>query len=226
MSIFTLNAANIFNILNGGSPLSIIASILKPSYEINSDDDSSISLSFDGMVSINPSGGASVINAPVEDGKYQSINKVKEPSRVNCIVVINGLTGYTGYIPNILEGSLVSQSSVLKTIKKMIDETHTYTITTPKETLESYDLVHWEYSVTATEGVTLLKVSLVFEEIMQVMEVTLNSSSPTNNSNSMVVPSVPTTEYLINGNKALQSAWDAVASSCGISSLGGGWGVI
>lgn len=226
MSIFTLNAANIFNILQGGSPLSILSSVLRSSYEINSDD-GSVSLPFDGLYSINPTGSASVVNAPIENGKYQSINKVKEPTRISCVIALSGLTGFTGYIPNIFAGSLISQNSSLKTIKKMIDDTKTYTITTPKEIFESFDLIQWDYSVSAVEGVSLLKVTLTFQEIMQKMEVSLNSSSSaTTNTNSMIVPKVPSTNDLINGNKELSKAWEAIENAGNIKLNGGGWGAL
>ncbi|MEX9875208.1 phage baseplate protein [Providencia rettgeri] len=207
--MFTLNAANIFNTIQGGSVLSILSSMLKVNYEIEATD-GSLSLEFDGMLSINPQMSANVINAPVENGKYQSINKVKEPSRLTCVILINGLTGLTGTIPNIFAGSVISQNDTLKKIQQMIESTKTYTITTPKGIFESYDLVGWDYSVTANGGVSLLKVNLEFLEIMQVMEVSLTSTKSQKDANvsaNSPVPKTPSESDLINGNKALEKAW-------------------
>jgi hypothetical protein len=84
MSIIDLNTADIFNAIGGGSPLSIIDSVLHPQYVIRNSTTGAVALEFSGMASIQPSGRAQITNAPVEGGKYQSINKVKEPSVVSA----------------------------------------------------------------------------------------------------------------------------------------------
>ncbi|XEH50514.1 hypothetical protein NMD75_04045 [Edwardsiella tarda] len=176
MSILNLNTANIFNAIGGGSPLSIINSALIPSYVIRKHGDATVALEFSGMASVQPVGRAQITTAPVEGGKYQAINKVKEPSRVRCSVIINGLTGFTGTIPNIFDLTLISQSDTLKTIYDMLSAAALYDIETPKETLESYDLVGHFYEVTHSKGVSLLIVYLEFQEVMQQMEVSLSGS--------------------------------------------------
>ncbi|EKS7767148.1 hypothetical protein JFQ92_002255 [Edwardsiella piscicida] len=176
MSILNLNTANIFNAIGGGSPLSIINSTLSPSYVIRKHGDATVALEFSGMASVQPVGRAQITTAPVEGGKYQAINKVKEPSRVRCSVIINGLTGFTGTIPNIFDLTLISQSDTLKTIYDMLSAAALYDIETPKETLESYDLVGHFYEVTHRNGVSLLIVYLEFQEVMQQMEVSLSGA--------------------------------------------------
>lgn len=184
MSIFSLNAADIANALQGGSPLSIINSVLHPSYAIRYSGTGGKVLDVD-MVSISPSKSASVTTAPVEAGKYQSINKVQNPGRVRCQITISGITGFTGGIPDIFSLSTTSQSDTLNQIKLMLTSAEVYDIETPKEILSSYDLVDHSYTVSAQTGVSLLTVNLEFEEIMQDMEVTLYSTQsqkkPTNN---------------------------------------------
>lgn len=68
----------------------------------------------------------------------------------------------------------------------MLASANTYDIETPKETLESYDLVGHSYEVSAQRGVTLLTVFLEFQEVMNLAAVTLagaqSSSKPTNDS--------------------------------------------
>ncbi|EKN4009735.1 TPA: hypothetical protein PXI74_003855 [Yersinia enterocolitica] len=181
MSILDINVSDIFNAIGGGSPLSIIDSVIHPSYSIrNHGLGGTDALEFSGMASIQPSAGASVVTAPIENGKYQSINKVARPGRVVCDVVISGLTGLTGSIPNIFDLTFTSQSKSLTTIKSMIESANLYDIDTPKDTYESYDLVDYSYSVNSHRGVSLLVVSLIFEEIRQQMEVSLSSQQSKN----------------------------------------------
>ncbi|HDR2727800.1 TPA: hypothetical protein QCJ53_003700 [Enterobacter roggenkampii] len=180
MSIIDLNTADIFNAIGGGSPLSIIDSVLHPQYVIRNSTTGAVALEFSGMASIQPSGRAQITNAPVEGGKYQSINKVKEPSVVRCEIIVTGLTGFSGGIPNIFDLTFTSQSSVLETIKTMLSTANTYDIETPKETLESYDLVDHSYEVNSQRGVSMLTIYLYFQEVMQQMEVVLSGSQTEN----------------------------------------------
>ncbi|MFZ4835757.1 hypothetical protein [Rouxiella sp. Mn2063] len=189
MSIIDLNTAAIFNAIGGGSPLSIINSILHPQYVIRDRKTHAVALEFSGMASIQPSGRATITTAPVEGGQYQSINKVKEPSIIRCEIIVNGLTGFSGGIPNIFDLTFTSQSETLKTLKKMLETANTYDIETPKETLESYDLVDHSYEVSSERGVTMLRVYLYFQEVMQQMDVVLSGAqtdgSPTIDSKSL-----------------------------------------
>lgn len=191
MSIIDINTSDIFNAIGGGSPLSIIDSVIHPSYSIRNHGQATTALEFSGMASIQPSAGASVVTAPIENGKYQSINKVVRPGRVVCDVVVSGLTGLTGSIPNIFNLTFTSQSDTLTTIKNMISAAETYDIDTPKDVYESYDLVDYSYSVNSKRGVSLLVVSLIFEEIRQQMEVHLSSTQAKN---------TPTKDGTQNGN--------------------------
>lgn len=176
MSILSLNTADIFNAIGGGSPLSIINGILHPQYVIRDSETGAVALEFSGMASVQPGGRAQITNAPVEKGQYQSINKVREPSVVRCAIVITGLSGFTGSIPNIFDLTLTSQSSALSAIKTMLASAKIYDIETPKETLTSYDLVDHDYKVNSQQGVSMLTVYLVFQEVIQQMEVVLSGS--------------------------------------------------
>lgn len=180
MSILSLNTADIFNAIGGGSPLSIINGILHPQYVIRDNETGEVALEFSGMASVQPGGRAQITNAPVEKGQYQSINKVREPSVVRCAIIISGLTGFTGTIPNIFDLSFTSQNSSLKTIKEMLANAKVYDIETPKETLTSYDLVDHDYEVNSQRGVSMLTVYLVFQEVIQQMEVVLSGSQTEN----------------------------------------------
>lgn len=196
MSFASLNAASIFNAIGGGSPLSIMTSLLKPSYVIKSED-GSVTLPFDGLKNITASGSANVVTAPVEKGKYQTLNKVKEPNQIKCEILLDGLTGFSGNIPNIFNMTLTSQNASLKIIQEMIGKAEIYNIETPKGNYDSYDLVNWSYQVSSQTGITLLTVSLYFTEIMQQMEVTLGSpqseEKPINNEDSPGPDGIETT---------------------------------
>lgn len=222
MSIFTLSVADITNALSGGSPLSVISSVVRPSYVIR-DASGNNALPFDGLAAINASGSAAITTAPVEGGKYQSINKVRDPAKVRCSVLVSGLTGFTGAIPNIFNLSLTTQSEILATIKTMLETATTYDIETPKETLESFDLIGHSYSVTSQMGVTLLTVHLDFQEVMQQMEVSLSGNQSANKptDNSKVDSATGVTSIIQNGGAQtssldqLKQAWPGLKSATG-----------
>lgn len=215
MSIIDLNTADIFNAIGGGSPLSIIDSVLHPQYAIRNSTTGAVALEFSGMASVQPSGRAQITNAPVEGGKYQSINKVKEPGVIRCEIIVTGLTGFSGGIPNIFDLTFTSQSSVLDTIKTMLSTANTYDIETPKETLESYDLVDHSYDVNSQRGVSMLTVYLYFQEVMQQMEVVLSGSQ---------AETKPTNDAISEGVTGMgASTKDAGSSPSTVDELGKSW---
>lgn len=175
-----INAATLFNALGGGSPLSIINSIVGASYRILKHKTSENALGFDGVVALQPTKGASILTAPVAQGQYGAFNKIQSPGKLTVRVAINGFTGYSGSIPNLANLTLTSQSDILAAIDDMIANTDLYDIETPKETFVSYDLVGKDYSVTARNGVTLLVVNLFFQEVIQATEVVLSSPATRN----------------------------------------------
>jgi hypothetical protein len=99
--------------------------------------------------------------------------------------VVDGFTGLSGAIPDITNFTLTSQSDVLDTIDKMIAQTYLYDIETPKETFSNYDLIGKDYSVTARNGVTMLVINLLFQEVIKASDVILSTQNaaknPTNN---------------------------------------------
>lgn len=215
MSIIDLNTADIFNAIGGGSPLSIIDSVLHPQYVIRNGKTGAVALEFSGMASIQPSGRAQITNAPVEGGKYQSINKIKEPSVVRCEIIVTGLTGFSGGIPNIFDLTFTSQSNVLETVKNMLATANTYDIETPKETLESYDLVDHSYEVNSQRGVSMLTIYLYFQEVMQQMEVVLSGAQ---------AEAKPTNDSVSQGVTGMGSATkDAGSTPSTVDELGKSW---
>lgn len=185
MSLFSINDSAIFNALGGGSPLSIINSVLHPSYAILNSGTQDNALDFDGVVSIQAAAGADIINAPIEKGKYQAFNKITRPAKLTAQIVVTGLTGYSGSIPNILQLNTTSQTYVLDSIRYMINTPQLYDIETPKETFTSYDAIGFDYQVTSQHGVTMLVIGLYFQQVLVQQEVRLSKQSakdqPTNN---------------------------------------------
>lgn len=185
------NATTVFNALQGGSPLSILTSVLTPSYRILYSDTSDEAITFGGVAAVQPIKTASISTAPIaadtsnSAGTYSSFNKVIAPGRLTVRLIVDGFTGLSGAIPDISSLTLTSQSDVLDTIDKMIAKTSLYDIETPKETFSGYDLIGKDYAVTARNGVTMLVVNLLFQEVIKASEVVLSSQNtekkPTNN---------------------------------------------
>lgn len=175
MSIFSLNAASLMNAIQNGGIMSVLSTTLYPEYAIRVSGGNEF-LPVSGVAVIEPGGTATITNAPVEKGKYQSINKVRDPGRIRYDVVVNGFTGFSGDIPNLFDFTLTTQNETIQTIRDMISTAQTYDIDTPKGTFESYDLIGWRCRTSAESGVTMLIVSLDFQEVQQVMSVTLSTS--------------------------------------------------
>jgi hypothetical protein len=79
----------------------------------------------------------------------------------------------------------------------MLRTTGVYDIETPKETLESFDLVDYSYDVDSQRGITMLTVYLEFQEVIQQMEVILSGPQSEDK---------PTTDAISNSNTGVGSA--------------------
>lgn len=183
MDLYRINATSLFSALDGGSPLSLVADLIRPQYVIRDSRTGDVAIEYSGMSLVQPMGKATITTAPVEQGFYQSINKVREPMHVRCEIIIQGLTGFTGTVPNLFDGQYTSQSDTLQVIKDMLGKAGLYDIETPKEMFLGYDLIDYEYTVSSQQGVSMLVVGLTFQEVIQQMEVVLagaqSSDQPT-----------------------------------------------
>lgn len=183
MTIYSINATSLFSALDGGSPLSLISGLIRPQYVIRDSKTGDVAIEYSGMSLVQPMGKATITTAPVEQGFYQAINKVREPTHVRCEIIIQGLTGFTGTVPNLFDGQYTSQSDTLQVIKDMLGKAGLYDIETPKEMFLGYDLIDYEYTVSSQQGVSMLVVGLTFQEVIQQMEVVLagaqSSDQPT-----------------------------------------------
>ncbi|WP_414465315.1 phage baseplate protein [Klebsiella michiganensis] len=204
--MFSLNETTLLSAINSGSIFSVINSTLYPSWGItyNKVDETltgiiSGTTVFEptGWVSAEPVGDAAIVNAPIEKGSYTSYNKVRRPAELRVVFVLEGWSAYSGALPNITNFSTLSRASLLSTLDTMKNTACTYDIETPDRVYEGYDLAHYDYSVSAKAGLTLLKVSATFQQVMDIAEVSLSSNttanSPTSNDASSVNSAILTT---------------------------------
>lgn len=182
---FSLNETTLISAVKSGSILSIVNSTLSPGYGIyyattqpgslrvvNSKALSGIS-----VFSVEPSSSAVISNAPIEKGSYSSYNKVQRPGELRMVFTFEGWTGFSGAIPNLTNFTLNSRSDILAELEEMKNSTNTYDIETPDTVYTTYDLVGYDYKVSAKDGVTLLTVNALFQDVMDVAEVTLTSTT-------------------------------------------------
>lgn len=204
--MFSLNETTLLSAINSGSIFSVINSTLYPSWGItyNKVDETltgviSGTTVFEptGWVSAEPVGDAAIVNAPIEKGSYTSYNKVRRPAELRVVFALEGWSAYSGALPNITNFSTLSRAGLLSTLDTMKNTACTYDIETPDRVYEGYDLAHYDYSVSAKAGLTLLKVSATFQQVMDIAEVSLSSNttanSPTSNDASSVNSAILTT---------------------------------
>lgn len=186
MSFFSLNETTLLSAINSGSIFSLINSAISPSWGItyNSVDPSLVSafagqtvFSPTGWISAEPLGEAAIVNSPIEKGSYTSYNKVRRPNELRVVFVLEGWSAYSGAIPNLTNFSTLSRTSLLGILEEMKNTASTYNIETPDQIYEGYDLAHYDYYVGADRGLTLLKVNATFQQVMDIGEVAISSSS-------------------------------------------------
>lgn len=174
---FDINIADLFNAIQGGGIGSIIGSLTKIGYAIR-DDKGNKALNFDSIIALNPSGKSIITTAPVEEGKYSSINKVRQPSTINMVGAISTLTGYSGAIPDIQNFNITTtRDKIIKKLKSMLDSSDVYNIETPDGVYSSYDLTDFSYQITAKSGVTLLQVNMQFQEVRQQLKIQVSNDN-------------------------------------------------
>ncbi|THD45412.1 hypothetical protein ERD95_17365 [Enterobacteriaceae bacterium ML5] len=186
MSFFSLNETTLLSAINSGSIFSLINSAISPSWGItyNTVDPSLVSafagqtvFSPTGWISAEPLGEAAIVNSPIEKGSYTSYNKVRRPNELRVVFVLEGWSAYSGAIPNLTNFSTLSRTSLLGILEEMKNTASTYNIETPDQIYEGYDLAHFDYYVGADRGLTLLKVNATFQQVMDIGEVAISSSS-------------------------------------------------
>lgn len=201
--MFSLNETTLLSAINSGSIFSLLNSALTPSWgitynkvdqQLNSSYQSqasagplpqSASYTKSGQTVFTPTGwisaeavsDAMVVNSNIENGSFTSYNKIRRPAELRVRFAHEGWTAYTGAIPNLTNFTTLSITELLNTLEDMKNSASTYDIETPDRIYRGYDLIHYDYSKTAKNGQTLLVVSAIFQEILDIGEVTISSKS-------------------------------------------------
>lgn len=124
-----------------------------------------------------------ICNYPVEDGGFASFNKVQTP--------------YQARVRFAAGGSEAARSALLASIDDVIADLNLYDVVTPEQTYQNANFIRREYRRVAQEGVSLLIVDVVLEEVRVVDDGSSMSSTqqpsgadPTNGGT--VQPTTPT----------------------------------
>ncbi|WP_312293236.1 hypothetical protein [Atlantibacter hermannii] len=204
---FSINETTLLNAIKGGGIFSVINSVLYPGYGIYYADGSGRAINPTSFLGVEYGAEAVVVNAPVEKGSYTSYNKVKRPPLIRVLFVLEGLSGFTGALPNITNFSLTSRSSMLSFLDIMVESTDLYDIETPDTTYEKYDLIRYNYR-TSERDVTLLTVEAIFQAVLEDAEVTISSTtaeSGTTNNKISKAPSTVTEKVASSASESTQS---------------------
>lgn len=106
-----------------------------------------------------------ISNFPVEEGGFQSFNKVETP--------------FSARIAMFKGGSDADRLDFLATVEAAIMTLDLYSIMTPSRGYDNANLTRYDYSQTAQNGVTLLRVDLSFEQVRDTAVATFtNSKAP------------------------------------------------
>lgn len=173
---FSLNETTLINAINGGGLLSILNSTLSPGYGIYTSGGVLKALRPTSFLGIEYGADASVVSAPIEQGSYNSYNKVKRPPIIRVLFTLEGWSGFSGGLPNLTNFSMTSRSDMLAALDEMVGSALVYDIETPDTTYESYDLIRYNYR-TSDREVTLLTVEAIFQAVLQEAEVKITSNT-------------------------------------------------
>ncbi|MFK2876886.1 phage baseplate protein [Rhodanobacter hydrolyticus] len=121
----------------------------------------------DSFAAIDFNGDSRVCDYPVEQGGFESYNKVMVPEELRIRLVCGGKN--------------MGRDDFLATLRIMRYSTNLYDIATPDDFLPNMSLTRYDYVRSAQNGVTMLTVDAVFNEIME-------AASPTYSSNTGTTP--------------------------------------
>lgn len=122
-----------------------------PAWGIYKDGD--IAIAADSVLKIEVKASSRISNAPQEEGAFQSYNKVQAPFEVRVSVTKAGAESERAAFLDALEAS-----------KQSLD---LYDIVMPEKSYLNANLTSYSFPRSARQGVTLLTVELLFEEVRQ-----------------------------------------------------------
>lgn len=109
-----------------------------------------------------------VSDAPMEQGAFQSYNKVETPFLARVTLACDG-TGFFGFGGSSAFGfgstAGETRQAFLAAIAAAVSSTDVFSIVTPDATYVNSNLVHYDYTRTHRQGVSLLAVTVGFQEI-------------------------------------------------------------
>jgi hypothetical protein len=109
----------------------------------------------------------SISDYQVEDGGFQSYDKVQHPFDVRVRVASGG--------------SAVDRQALLDSVDAAANTLNLYDVVTPEATYSSCNITHYDYKRTAVNGVGMIIVDIWFEEVRVTSTATYTSTaSPTN----------------------------------------------
>lgn len=108
----------------------------------------------DTVVSMNYDAGASISKYPVEQGSFNSYNKVNNPS-MSTVQLSKGSGGATG------RGLFLAQ------LEALIKSTLSFHIITPEYVYMNYQIVGINHARSAQDGATMITVNLDLEEVLE-----------------------------------------------------------
>jgi len=160
--------------------------------------DGSIAVQFDSFLGIRYRNGSRISKYPVEQGGFQSFNKVMTPAEASVRFACSGkialLPGSAFEIDVV--GSPAGRSAVLSVVDAMVKTTTLYAIVTPEAIYPSVNLTNYSYERSEGNASSLIVVELDFEEIMQTASAQFSSTQAPDGagqvSNGQVQPSSAT----------------------------------
>ena len=141
--------------------INLLLDLLKPKWLILNADGHTVALAPDSFLGIDYKAESNVSTYPIEQGAFNSYNKVKSP--FNAIIKVS-----KGSSLNMLgnNSNAKSRSDFIATLESMADDRYTYIIKTPEKTYTNVNLVGHDYRRGADSGSGILIVNLHFVQIM------------------------------------------------------------
>lgn len=106
----------------------------------------------DGCVTLDYRDGATITNAPQEQGKLVSYNKIAEPYQARLLLLKSGSAG--------------DRAEFLDSLTKIITTLDLYDVVSPEHVYANANVISYEIRRTPEEGFELLQVEIVLQEVM------------------------------------------------------------
>lgn len=160
------------------------------------DKDGAPVLTGDSVKAVEPSKEFRISSFPVENGTFNSYNKVEVPGEVR-------LTFFQG-------GSESDRSVFLGTLDNLARTLDLYSVLTPEITYTSLNITHWSYERTAANGVTLLSVDVMLTQVRDTGEAVFTQTKAADGANPVntgpVQTQAPTTAQATSFDSSLAGA--------------------